>query len=170
MKRTVISTLAYALRIADMVDRPDLQDHGEEILESLTRDYLPRGTEINRDATVCHGIRLTCYQRVTNSNGDHVGDAGFNVTVRPSFEIGIDITIEGIEADNHPIFEECDCGPAEDETEDNFEHWEDCQLGNEESYADYLAEELSFALSRELTDEEYIGLSDLKSHLQRASA
>lgn len=164
MKHTVISTLAYALRIADMVDRPDLQDHGEEILESLTRDYLPRGTEINRDATVCHGIRLTCYQRVTNSNGDHVGDAAFDVTVRPSFEIGIDLTIKGIAVDNHSIFEECDCEPTEDETADNFEHWEDCQLGNEESYADYLGEELSTCLSRELTDVEYRNLSHVISY------
>jgi len=166
MKNTVIKALAYAVRISKLEDRPDLQDHSEEIIRSLERYFLPRSTTVD-EASTPFCIKMLSFVRVTNSNGDHVGDAAFNVTVRPSFEIGTDITIEGIEADNHSIFEECDCGPTEDETEDNFEHWDDCQLGNEESYADYLAEELSTCLSRELTDEEYISLSDLKSHLAK---
>lgn len=173
MKHTVIKTLAYALRIAQGTDRPDLRDHGNEIIDSLEADYLPRNTTVDREhryAGLAGEIRMTCYQRVTNSNGDYLGDAAFDVTVRPSFEIGVDLTIEGIPADNHSLFEECDCGPVDDETEDNFEHWEDCQLGNEELYADDLGEELSMSLDRELTDEEYIELSDLKSHLAKVNA
>jgi len=179
MKRTVISTLAYAVRISKLDDRPDLRDHGDEIIRSIEDNYLPHGsgidhgTVLDRDRSTPEKLIFILDFHAMDGNGSYAGWSTFEVSAEPSFETDISLHITGTDVE---IFGPCDCvkeheceTPGEECYCDDV-HGESCIEGNDDGIMEMLIEDMSYSLSRELTDEEHIALSDLKSHLRRASA
>lgn len=181
MTNTVATTLAYAVRILACTDRPDLQAHGDEIISSIETNYLPHGsgvdhgTVLDREKSTPSKLVFTMDYHTMDGNGSYAGWSSFEVTAVPSFETDLDLTVEGTDT---AIFDTCSCfDEAEDSSScdcqtdcdhDNTaeqEHGEGCIVDNDDSIAEMLAEDMSYCLSRVLTDEEYIGLSDLRAHM-----